>query len=176
MKKITVSIICCLFIFFMSTVGDASISLSDDTQGMNNQEYYLYHNIQLSDLIVKGTLYDFKTFNNNGNIETSGLLNIQEILKQGNISNITVGLTIPVYVRGGTVGNITTLSGDGGFVREFTGSHDGIFFLIKWDLSGKGRFYRLPVYMPSIDLLKESISNVNAGAPVKLPDMSLAAQ
>jgi hypothetical protein len=167
---------CCFLAVSLISIGEASHIASDDRQGMNTQEYYLYDNIHLSDLIVRGTLYNTKSFLNNGAIETSSEINIKEILKQENISNITNGMTIEGYVQGGTVGNITACIEGEGCPRTDPGPYEGIYFLRKWDLSGKGRYYLLDSSHLSIDSINQAISNAEKGSPIKLPDMSLAAQ
>ncbi len=57
-----------------------------------------------------------------------------------------------------------------------SGSFEGIYYLAKWDLSGKGRYYRLYSASYPIDIVKQAISDVDKGLPIKLPDLSLAGQ
>ncbi len=176
MSKIGIFLVCCLFIMYFFSIGAAIQQFSEDQRGMNTQEYYLYHNIQTSDLIVRGSLYDFNSSNEHGNIETSGHLVIQEILKQENISNISCGMTVDMYVPGGTVGNITACSEEFGCPIPGPGPYEGIFYLSNWDLSGKKRYFQKTVISLPIDIIKQAIYNVERGEPVKLPDLSLAAQ
>lgn len=112
MKIIIIWIVYCLLAMSLTSVGEASMFASGDTKGMNNGEYRYYQEIQSSDLIVRGISHDAKSFFNNGTIESSSQILIQEILKQRNTSNVTLGMTIDSYVLGGTVGNKTVCPSD----------------------------------------------------------------
>lgn len=176
MIRIIVSIICCILVFSSITNGETSQTTPYDKSGMNDGEYKLYQDIMLSDIIVYGTLYDSKSSLNNGNIETSSKLYIKNILKPGNESNVSSGMTIDVFVLGGTVDNLTDCIVGEGCPRPGQGPYEGVFLIKHWDLSEKGRFFILPATPPPLDILKQAIFNTESGLPVKIPDMSLATQ
>jgi hypothetical protein len=176
MKKSTIFIFFFLLIVLLITFGEASIYIPEDTLGMNSGEYSFYQKIQSSDLIVTGTSFDTKSFNDNGSIQTSSKILIKEILKEENISTVTSGMTIEAYVLGGTVDNISACLDDALCPPPHSGSYEGVFFLINRDISGKGRYYSIDSSSLSIDILKQAISDVKRGLPVKLPDLSLSAQ
>ncbi|WP_146199761.1 IPT/TIG domain-containing protein [Methanospirillum stamsii] len=97
-------------------------------------------------------------------------------MKQSNTSNITEGMTIEEYVFGGTVDNKTTCAGNICPIPVPDETFEGIYFLGNWDPWGKGRYYKFKSSSRSIDEIIPAIANAEKGLPIKLLDMSIAAQ
>ncbi|WP_181391523.1 IPT/TIG domain-containing protein [Methanospirillum stamsii] len=179
MNNITSGLLFCLIVILFVPYAESSQISFGDKMGMSDFDYQVYEDIRGADLIVQGTLYDRKSLIINGSTipeQTEGKILIKEILKQSNNSNATEGMIIDAYEFGGTIDNETTCYNEKCPIPEPGASYERIFYLNKWDLSGKGRYYLFETSIRSIDELKPAIANVEKGLPIELMDMSFAAQ
>ena len=127
--------------------------------------------ITLTDLMVYGNLSHVKTvfkdpINQSGGIFTVGDLTVLDVLRQSNKTPVNIGDTIPVYVMGGTIGNITAGREEGIMLQEGEGPFLAGIYCLGFDKDGidlKNKYFISDRLYRSYEIVKQDITNLSSG-------------